>query len=405
MENANKKRLPRTVIILGLVSFFNDLASECVTPLIPIVLATLMSAGPVALGLVEGVADSVSAFIKLWSGRHSDSLGGQRKWLTFGGYLLSNIVRPLLGLATSVGMFVSLRSIDRVGKGIRTAPRDALLADSVVPEIRGYAYGFHRAMDNFGAMGGALIAAAVLTWSTLTISQLILLSAIPGAMGVLLIAFGIQEPAKKMARAERAPLPPLQFSLLSKPMQRYMLVLAMFTFARASETFVVLRGHELGMTTVQLLLLWAAMNVTKSLSSVYGGKQADSLGMERQVLFGWGALATGLLLLAAVSQGLSLWIAAVMYGLLAGLGEGAERGIVSALAEEKQRGTAFGWYNMTIGIAAIPAGLLFGTLWKFFGAGSAFVFAAIAAALAALVLHFWVWQEVKAEAIVPSQSP
>ncbi|MGB8855838.1 MAG: MFS transporter, partial [Burkholderiales bacterium] len=126
---------------------------------------------------------------------------------------------------------------------------------------------------------------------------------------------------------------------------------------------------------------------------------ADSLGMERQVLIGWGALATGLLLLAAVSQGLSLWVAAVMYGLLAGLGEGAERGIVSALADEKQRGTAFGWYNMTIGIASIPAGLLFGTMWKFFGAGWAFLFAAIAAALAALVLHFWVWQDVNYEVL------
>ncbi|MGB8337467.1 MAG: MFS transporter [Burkholderiales bacterium] len=398
MENANKKRLPRTVVILGLVSFLNDLASEIVTPLIPIVLATLMSAGPVALGLVEGVADSVSAFIKLWSGRHSDWLGGQRKWLTFSGYLVSNIVRPFFGLASSVAMFVGLRSVDRIGKGIRTAPRDALLADSVAPEIRGYAYGFHRAMDNGGAMGGALIAAAVLTWSKLSVTQMIMLSAIPGTIGVLLIAFGIHEPVKTIAPAQRAALPPLKFSILSKPMQRYMLVLAMFTFARASETFVVLRGHELGMTTVQLLLLWAAMYVTKSLSSVYGGKRADRLGMERQVLIGWGSLATGLLLLALVSQGLSLWIAAVMYGLLAGLGEGAERGIVSGLADKKQRGTAFGWYNMTIGIAAIPAGLLFGTMWKFFGAGWAFVFAAIAASLAAMVLHFWVWREVRVEA-------
>ena len=150
-------RLPRTVIALGLVSLFNDLASEIVVPLIPILLATVLGAGPVALGVIEGVADAVAAFLKLWSGRRSDALGGRRKGLTLAGYLLSNFARPLLGLAGSWATVLLLRSVDRVGKGLRTAPRDALIADATPPQIRGYAYGFNRALDNGGAVGAACL--------------------------------------------------------------------------------------------------------------------------------------------------------------------------------------------------------------------------------------------------------
>lgn len=400
MQNANNKRLPRTVIVVGLVSFFNDLASEMVTPLIPIVLATVMGAGPLALGAIEGIADSVSAFIKLWSGRHSDSLGGRRKWLTFYGYLLSNTVRPFFGLVSSWGLLVGLRSVDRIGKGIRTAPRDALVADATPPEIHGYAYGFHRAMDNGGAMGGALIAAAVLTWTQFSLQQVILWSVVPGVIVVLLVAFGIQEPVKKVAAADRVALPPLRFGLLSKPMRKYLAVLALFTFARASETFIVLRGHELGKSVVELLLLWAALSLAKSLTSYYGGKLADKLGMERLVLTGWTFHACSFALLATVPLGVNLWFAAIVYGLLAGLAEGGERGLISAFAKEKERGTAFGWYNMTLGIASMPAGLTFGAIWKFFGPGAAFITAAVIAACAALLLHFWVWREVQAEGMV-----
>ncbi|MGB8856726.1 MAG: MFS transporter [Burkholderiales bacterium] len=399
MQTQNKKHLPRTVIVVGFISFFNDLASEMVTPLIPIVLATVLGAGPVVLGVIEGVADSVSAFIKLWSGRHSDSLGGRRKWLTFYGYLLSNIVRPLFGLATSWGMLVGLRSVDRIGKGIRTAPRDALVSDATPPEIRGYAYGFHRAMDNGGAMGGALIAAAVLTWTQFSLQQIILWSVVPGVAVLLLAAFGIKEPVKALPVRERAELPPLLFSLLSNPMRRYLAVLALFTFARASETFIVLRGHELGKSVVELLLLWAALSVAKSITSLYGGKLADKLGMERLVLTGWTCHSLSFALLACVSLGLNLWLAAIVYGLLAGLAEGGERGLISEFAVANQRGTAFGWYNMTLGIASIPAGIIFGAVWEYFGAGTAFAAASVIALCAALTLHFWVWRKAEAESI------
>ncbi|MDP3281104.1 MAG: MFS transporter, partial [Nitrosomonas sp.] len=168
VQPAISRQLPRTVVVLGLVSFFNDFASDIVVPLIPILLATVLSAGPIALGLIEGVADALACFLKLWAGRHSDVMSGRRKGLALSGYMLSNLARPLLGLAGSWVTVLLLRSVDRVGKGLRSAPRDAMVADATPPHIRGYAFGFHRALDNAGAVAGALTAAAILAWSDLS---------------------------------------------------------------------------------------------------------------------------------------------------------------------------------------------------------------------------------------------
>lgn len=382
-------KLPRTVVVLGLVSFLNDLASEMVVPLIPILLATVLSAGPVALGLVEGIADAVAAFLKLWSGRHSDWLGGRRKGLTFFGYLLSNLARPLLGLAASWGAVLVLRSVDRVGKGLRSAPRDALVADSTPPEIRGFAYGFHRALDNAGAVGGSLIAAAVLAWTSLALPQVILWSAIPGALGVLLIAAGIKEPGRTLAASVRTPLPPLRWQRLSAPMRRYLVVLALFTVARASETFIVLRGHELGMGVVELLLLWAVLNLAKAATSTLGGRLSDRLGAEWLILLGWSAFAVSFALFGQVGHGAALWGVTIGYGLLTGLSEGPERALISGYAGAEERGTAFGWYHLMLGVAAIPAGLLFGGVWHYLGAAWAFSYAGLLAAVCAGLLRFW----------------
>lgn len=382
------KKLPRTVVVLGFVSLCNDLSSEMVTPLIPLLLATVLGAGPVALGIVEGVADAVSSFLRLWSGRYSDWLGGRRKWLVFHGYLLSNLVRPLFGLVGSWPQIVLLRSVDRVGKGIRSAPRDALVSDTTPPPMRGLAYGFHRALDNGGAMGGSLLAAAVLASTSLNLTQVVLLSALPGMLGVLLVAFGVRDAAPSVPSHERNALPALSWSALSPKMRGYFLVLGLFTFARASETFIVLRGHELGGSTVQLLLLWSALNFVKALSSLRGGHWADRVGHGRIVLFGWLAYAVSFALLAMVTGMMLLWAATLLYGLFSGVGEGAERALVSDLAGEQERGTAFGWYNMTLGLAAIPAGVAFGGLWQGFGAAVAFAAAASIALLACGLLRY-----------------
>jgi MFS family permease len=389
-------RLPRTVIALGLVSLFNDLASEIVVPLIPILLTTVLGAGPVALGLIEGVADAVAAFLKLWSGRRSDALGGRRKSFTVAGYLLSNFARPLLGLAGSWATVLLLRSIDRVGKGLRTAPRDALIADATPPQIRGYAYGFNRALDNGGAVGGSLVAAAVLSWSHIGLMQMILLSAIPGFVAILVLVMGVKE--TPVAAAASATAPPLAFSALTNRMRRYLAVVGVFTLARASETFILLLGHQRGAPVVELLLLWAALSFAKATTSTLGGRIADQVPRGAVVAISWSAFAFTFALIAVFPGQQALWLITVAYGLFAGFGEGAERAVISDFATEQERGTAFGWYNLVLGLAAIPGGLLFGGLWHYYGAAAAFLTAGGLAALSVLLLGAWAWPRVRVRA-------
>lgn len=389
----NSRKLPRTVIVLGLVSFFNDFASDIVIPLIPILLATVLAAGPVALGLIEGVADAVASLLKLWSGRHSDVMSGRRKNLAVVGYTLSNIARPLLGLAGSWPMILVLRSIDRVGKGVRSAPRDALVADATPPGMHGYAFGFHRAMDNGGAVAGSLVAAAALAWSGLSVTEVILWSAVPGFVAVLLLGTGVKEEKKKENAKAQVPvvLPPLRWSVLSLPMRRYLLVLMLFTFARASETFILLLGHQLGVGVVELLLLWSTLYLCKAATSTWGGQLADKVGHGTLMLIGWTTFSLLFLMLGLVEQSAGLWAVSIFYGLCTGMSEGAERAMISDYAAPRERGTAFGWYHLMVGIAAIPAGLLFGSIWQFQSAAMAFFFAGVLAACAALLLRVWAW--------------
>lgn len=385
------QKLPRTVVVLGFVSFLNDFASDIVVPLIPILLATVLAAGPVALGLIEGMADAVAAFIKLWSGRHSDALAGRRKGLTVFGYLLSNAARPLLGLATAWPAVLLLRGIDRVGKGIRSAPRDALVADVTPPAIRGHAFGFHRALDNGGAVAGALAAAAILAWSELSLSQVILFSALPGFLAVGLVAAGVKDERRAAPDAAPALLPPLSWRGLSEPMRRYLLVLGLFTLARASETFILLLGHQLGVGVVELLLLWAALNLCKAMTSTRGGKLADRLGRGPVLLLSWTAFAFSFMLLGKVSGNSGLWLVTLFYGLFMGISEGAERAAIVDFSGPAERGAAFGWYHLTLGLAAIPAGLLFGLIWQYQSAAMAFFVAGGLAAGSVLLLRVWAW--------------
>jgi MFS family permease len=382
------------VIAIGLVSLLNDLASEMVTPFIPILIATVLGAGPVILGLVEGAADAAASFLKLWSGYYSDSKGGRKKLMVWG-YGMSNLARPLLGLVSNWGALLLLRSVDRAGKGLRNAPRDALLADSTHPDIHGYAYGFHRAMDNAGALGGTLLAVAALSWLHWPVSEVILWSAVPGALVLLVLIAGVREPPRPEAEPERLHAP-LSWSLLSPTMRRYLWVLVLFTFARASETFILLRGNELGMSLVQVLLLWAALNVSKSAASAPGGRLADTLGKQRVTIISWSGYALSFLLLGLVEHSGALWFATVLYGLLIGLGEGSERALISLYADERERGTAFGWYHLAVGLSAIPAGVLFGTVWHYWNAGVAFLLAGLLALLSVLLLRFWSFRSLPA---------
>ena len=385
MSATPSKHLPRTVVVIGFVSLLNDFASEMVVPLIPLLLVTVLAAGPVALGLIEGVADTVSNFLKLWAGRHSDIGVRRRKPYVVAGYLLSNVARPLIGISGSWLTVLTVRVTDRIGKGIRTAPRDALISDAIQDGQAGNAYGFTRALDHAGAVLGALAAAAVVYWGTTRLDIVIALSAIPGLLAVLLVVFGVREiPRAAPVNAEPAPL---RWSALSDTTRHYLLVLMFFTLGKIPETFLLLRGHEIGMSVVELLLMWAAMHVVKASISMQAGQYTDRVGRRPLILVGWMVYAITLFALAFVKQPHMLWVWSLTLGFYFGLTEGAERALVRDLAPPAERGTAFGWFHMLVGLVAIPAGLLLGGLWAIFGVKVAFLVSAALAAVACV--GFW----------------
>lgn len=377
----------KTVIVLGVVSFLNELSSQIVAPLIPLLLVTTLGAGPVAMGLVDGVADAVASGFRLWAGRRSDVRGRRRKIFVIMGYGLSSIARPLVGLALNWPMVLLLRSLDRVGKGVRGAPRDALVADATPAALRGYAYGINRAFDYAGAVGGSLIAAAALLWISHRISVVIMLSAIPAALALVVLMTLVKDVPAKTIKPGTAPAP-LRWRALTVPSRRFLTVFMLFAFASASESFILLRAHEIGMGNVQVLLLWAVLCAVQAGVAWRAGKVSDRFNKVGVVTFTWLAYGVGLLLFAFVENILGLWIVVIVYALLSGVGEGAEKTLVSTLATEADRGTAFGWFTMISGLGAIPAGLMFGVIWQQSTAGIAFGAFGVLAIVSAVLL--WV---------------
>lgn len=381
-------RLPASVYVIGAVSMLNDIATDMVTPLIPILLATTMGSGAVALGLVEGFANAVAAFLRLWAGRHSDAHGGERKPLAVGGYLLSNVVRPMLSLATTAWHVVVLRAVDRVGKGLRSAPRDALIVDLAPPSLRARAFGIHSAFDNFGAVCGALIGVAVVMLYTSDLKTIVWISAIPGLLAVALFAFGVREPAKP--HVENAPPMRFHWREVKPAMRGYLLTVMLFTFARVAELFVILLAHQLGASTAHALLLWAAFNAVKIFANYGAGVLADRHGRMALVVPGWILHAIAMLSFCFVRDLPSLWAAALFFGFAMSISEGVERAVIGDHARAEERGTLFGWYHALVGVASIPAGLILGGLWQSLGASYAYAFAGACGIAAAALLHFQV---------------
>ena len=363
-------RLPKVAVIFAVVSLLNEISAQMVAPLIPIVLATVLAAGPIALGAVEGVADAVASFLRLWSGRHADIAPHRRKWLALIGYAISNLSRPLVALAAHWTMVVALRTADRVGKGIRGAPRDAIVTDATPKEMRGRAFGLQRGFDYSGAVLGTLIAAAMLAWSPLTIAQVIALSAIPG---VIVVVFLLTLPNERRTDVTtRRKLPPLRWSSVPPVLRQYLVLLGIFVFARAPEAFIILLGHQLGLSVVTLLLLWAFLAAIQTVTAFIGGNATDQFSKRTLVIFNWTTVALSFFFFAQVSSVPALWFAVFIYGVFSGIGEGLERAFISLLGAEEQKGTAFGWYYLIVGIVTIPAGLLFGGIWSVYGPALAF---------------------------------
>ncbi|MCA3032173.1 MAG: MFS transporter [Rhodocyclaceae bacterium] len=369
-------KMPASIYVIGLVSMLNDIATEMVTPIIPILLATTLASGPIVLGLVEGLANAVACVVQIYAGRLSDARGGRRKPLAVTGYLVSNVVRPLLGFATAWWHVVLIRSLDRVGKGIRNAPRDALIVDLSPLVMRARAFGIHRAFDNLGAVGGAILGALLITAFSSNLKDVLMISAIPGLLCVALFAFGVRE--KRKAVEQKPMVYALHWRDVPPSARGYLIAVMMFTFARTAELFIVLRAHELGASTVHALMLWAALNFIKIFGNYAAGAFADRYGRTALLRVGWVLNSVAMLGFVLVSSLASLWIAALFFGFAMSINEGVERAVIGDLADERARGALFGWYYALVGIVSIPAGLLLGTFWQVWGSHAAYGFAAAA---------------------------
>jgi MFS family permease len=390
------RTLPRNVWAVTLTSFLTDLSSEMLATLLPLFLANVLGARTNVIGLIEGVAETTASLMKVFSGWLSDRLG-RRKWLTVAGYALSSLSKPLLYFANAWGIVLASRFGDRLGKGVRTAPRDALIADSVSAHQRGLAFGLHRAGDTAGAVGGLLVSLAVVWFSqgnaallTQGVFQtLVILSVIPAALAALVLALGAQE--TPVATEQRVPLR-LTLAPFDARFKFFLLIVLIFTLGNSSDAFLVLRAQSAGLPLVGVVGMMLTFNVVYAVLSGPAGALSDRVGRRRLLLMGWGVYALVYFGFARATAGWHAWALIAIYGVYYGLTEGVAKAFVADLVPAELRGTAYGVFNAAIGLMAFPASFIAGVLWQGafgwegFGPGAPFYFGAALALLAAILL-------------------
>lgn len=380
-----RARLPATVWALGWVSFFTDVSTEIIYPLLPVFLTTTLGVSVAFVGVVEGIAESTASLLKIASGWWSDSVR-KRKPLMIAGYGLSALTRPLIALAASGAHVLAARFIDRVGKGIRTSPRDALLAASVSPDHRGAAFGVQRAMDNAGAVVGPLIAWIALGWFTKDYRVLFWIATLPMVGAMAALVFGAREHAAAESRAVDAPAP----FTLTPAFKSYLGSIFLFTLGNSSDAFLILRAQASGIPASTLPLLWMALNLVKTAGSYPAGVLSDRVGRRALIIGGWCVYALVYLGFGLAHETWHVWALFIAYGVFYGMTESVERALVADFFPDAQRGRAFGAFNLITGIGALPASLLMGWLWKThgplvaFGTGASFALAAAAWLLVAV---------------------
>ena len=380
----SRRRLSSTVVALGVVSLLTDLSTEMIYPLLPVFLVSVLGAGAVALGVVEGVAESAASLLKVVSGRATDRTG-RRKPLVVAGYGLSSVAKPLIGAAVAWPWVAGLRLVDRVGKGLRTSPRDALIADVSDESSRGAAYGLHRAMDHAGAVAGPLIAAGLLLVPGIGIRQVFYLAAIPGVAVMVVLWLGVREPRRPPV-AESASGGDDPRGPLGSDLKRLLVAVTIFTLGNSTDAFLLLRFSDLGVGAGWLAVLWAAHNLVRMASTWVGGRWSDRVGRKPLMVAGWGLYGLVYLGFGATTALGPLLVLFLVYGLYFGLTEPVERAWVASLAHPSRRGAAFGWYHGAVGVAALPASVLFGVAYTTIGPAVAFGAGAVLAAAAVIVL-------------------
>ena len=385
------KGLPRTVWLIGLISFLNDSASEMIYPLMPLYLVSVLMAGPKALGLIEGIAEATSSLLKLVSGVLVDKTHRTKRWIVMG-YSLAAIGRPLIILANSWLWVLLIRFADRVGKGLRSSPRDALLAASSPVNQRGLVYGFHRALDNAGAVLGPLLAAGLLAMQV-PLKDIFLWAIIPGVLTVIL-SLAIKDVSDPLPIVA----PKFSWTMVGMPtkFKRYLLAVGLFTLGCSSDMFLLLRAKDLGVSSSDVAFLWAGVNLIASVFSIPLSALSDRWGRRRVLLMGWFSYIVFYIAMSLLTSA-NIWLFLIFagYGLFKAATEGVEKALVADLAPEGLTGTAFGWFNLISGVMLFPASFIFGWLYESHSSMVAFGFSALSSLLAILVLYFWVFKSPK----------
>jgi MFS family permease len=392
------RNLPRNVWAVSAASFFMDISSEMVLNILPLFLANVLGVKTSIIGVIEGVAEATASVLKLFSGWLSDRLH-QRKWLAVVGYGLSAFSKPFFYFASTWEAVAAVRWVDRVGKGIRTAPRDALVADSIDPKQRGLAFGFHRAADTAGALVGLLIAIFVVWLAEGSSSDLteqtfrvvVLVSLIPALLAVISLAFGAKDVSVKGQRAT----PKFAFRALGRPFMIFMVIVGIFTLGNSSDAFLVLRAQDLGVNVIGVLAMVATFNLIYALISTPAGSLSDRIGRRKLIVGGGLVYAVIYLGFGLAQTGWQVWVLYALYGGYYGMAYGTANALVADLVPAELRGTAYGSYNAIIGLLAFPASVIAGVLWQGVGAWSGFgpsapfIFGGTLALIAAALMAFW----------------
>ncbi len=396
-------RLPTNVWVLSAASFLTDVSSEMLNNLLPLFLYNVLGVGTAIIGLIDGIAETTASLVKIYSGVFSDRIG-KRKPLTISGYLLSTLAKPFLYLATSWGWVLGVRFVDRIGKGIRTAPRDALLAGSVSTEQRGFAFGLHRASDTAGAFTGLGIAACLI-WinqagktqlTQATFQWVVLASILPAALAVLILVIGARDVEATKTANSIVPTFRFTWNNLDRRIKAFILVIALFTLGNSSDAFIILRSQERGLSVLQILGMLLTFNAIYTLLSSPAGVLSDRIGRKGLILAGWTIYGLVYLCLAFAKTGFQVWLFFSLYGIYYTLTEGTARAYIADLVSQDQRGGAYGLFHAAIGLASLPASLIAGILWQGigpwagFGPSAPFVFGAGMAILSVGLLVSWV---------------
>ena len=402
VKTSGIRSLPRNVWAVSLTSFFMDISSEMVINLLPLFLSNVLGIKTNIIGIIEGVAEATASLLKIFSGWISDRTRG-RKWIAVLGYGVSAVSKPFFLIANTWEFVAGVRWADRVGKGIRTSPRDALVADSVNEKQRGIAFGFHRASDTAGAMLGLVIAAVVvlvaqsgdIKLSDNTFHTIVLISLVPAFLAVLSLAIGARDVPVSKQRAA----PKFAFRSLGKDFIIFTVIVGIFTLGNSSDAFLTLRAQERGMNVAGILVMMIVFNLIYALISTPAGSLSDRIGRKRLIVGGWLVYAVIYFGFAAAQEAWQVFAFYVAYGVYYGMAYGASNALIADIVPENLRGTAYGTYNAVLGIITFPASLIAGILWQGvgswtgFGPSAPFLFGAVLSFLAAIL--FWIWRPTK----------